>query len=260
MAVSCSLFFILFLIVFLPFGVNEPKKEFNLVFMFQMSLFGIFMFIVFSLNELLLRKKLNIKWTTQKFIYWIIWIFLVVGTANFMLYNYLQSWYDFYLSSYLVHVLNVSSVLVFPIAGTFYYFNHQKMKENLLRLKKVKENNSSLEMKVSFRGESPKEMISLAIKQVLFLEADDNYVNIYYLDNGKTIRHIMRNTLSNIEKQDYPISFLIRTHRSFLVNKYLVQKLKGNVHKSAIKIQHVEDYLPVSRSYIHSVRNTLAEK
>ncbi|MCB0579558.1 MAG: cupin domain-containing protein [Phaeodactylibacter sp.] len=38
--ISCSTFVVLFLILFMPFGVNEPKKEFNLILIVQLSLFG----------------------------------------------------------------------------------------------------------------------------------------------------------------------------------------------------------------------------
>ena len=52
--VSCSVFFVLFLLLFMPFGINEPKKEFNQLLVVQLSLFGWVIFFTLVTNEFLI--------------------------------------------------------------------------------------------------------------------------------------------------------------------------------------------------------------
>ena len=178
---------------------------------------------------------------------------------NFLLYNYLQSWSDMYWGSYFLHVINVGTVLVFPITGVFYYFRHQEMQRRLQLFREGEESRNILQTPVTFSGSSEREKITLELQQFLYVESDDNYIVLHFLDNGKHRKHVMRNTLTAVEKADYPVDFLLRIHRSFLVNAYMMESLRGNVQKLELKLRHLDAYFPVSRSYVHAVRGRLAK-
>lgn len=257
--ISCSVFVVLFLILFMPFGINEPKKEFNLILIAQLSVFGWAIFFTLLANEYLLRRRFIHRWTFRFFVSWVAWTVFSTGTMNFLLYNYLQNWYDMYWQSYIQHVLNVGTVEIFPIAGVFYYFRHQEMQQKLRKLGEVKNAQSLLRAPVSFSGAGERERITLELQQVLYFESDGNYVILHYLENGNRKRYLMRNTLSALEDADFPFQFLLRIHRSYLVNIYLVESISGNVQRSKVKLRYLEDFLPVSRSYVHDARSRLAD-
>lgn len=256
---SISIFFFIFLIVFLPFGVNEPKKEFNLLTIAQFSMFGWIIFFTLLLSELLIRRKFIRTWTFKVFVIWVIWTFISSGTTNFLFYNYLQDWYDLHWSSYMMHLINVSMVEIFPVIGVFFYFRHQDLHLYLEQANTLKDTHDILQTPITFIGESEKDRITLGLYQVLYVEADDNYVVIYFIENGQLKKNMMRSSLSSIESADYPINFLIRIHRSFLVNTFLVESISGNVHKSELKLRHIDTLFPVSRTYITAVRSRIAE-
>ena len=251
---SISAFFVLFLILFLPFGVNEPQKELTLRLAAELSLFGLFIFFTLLVNEFFIRRPLIRFWTWPRFVGWLGWLVFFSGTMNFLLYNYLQSWYDFSWSSYIQHVLNVGTVEFFPMVGVYYYFRHQQLQSRVHKLSQVDETQTILNTLVNFQGNAEMERIQLRLQDVLFLESDDNYVIIHYLDGTKLRKEVLRSTLATQEKTEHPIDFLQRIHRSYLVNIYQVESISGNVQKSKIKLRHWEVPFPVSRSFVHQVR------
>jgi hypothetical protein len=255
--IAISVFLVLFLLLFLPFGINEPKKEFNLIFIAQMSLFGWIIFFTLLMNEYLIRRRFIRQWTLRTFLLWTAWTFFSTGTMNFLLYNYLQSWYDMYWSSYVRHVLNVSTVEIFPIAGVFYFFRHRELKQKIQKLNTVKTTQNLLSTPITLSGAGEQDRITLELQQILYIESDDNYAILHYLENEGRKKHIMRSTLSALEEANYPFEFLLRIHRSFLVNAYLVESISGNVQRSKVKLRRLEDRFPVSRSYVHQVRDRL---
>ena len=157
---ACSIFFVLFLMAFLPFGVNEPKKEFNLVFVVTMCAFGGVILLTLLVNELFIRRFFGGAWTLRQFIYWCIWMIFSAGSMNFLLYNYMQSWYDMYLSSYIGHVVNVGMVLVFPMLGVFYYFRHQELTKHLQKRSSSSDTGVPSKAAVTFKGNAAHEQIT----------------------------------------------------------------------------------------------------
>jgi DNA-binding LytR/AlgR family response regulator len=158
-----------------------------------------------------------------------------------------------------MHIINVGMVEIFPVIGVFFYFRHQALHRFLKKANTLKDTHDILQTPVTFIGESEKDRITLELQQILFVEADDNYVIIHYFESDQLKKYMMRSSLSSIESADYPIDFLLRIHRSFLVNAFLVVSISGNVHKSELKLRHIDNLFPVSRTHITAVRSRLAD-
>ena len=95
-----------------------------------------------------------------------------------------------------------------------------------------------------------KEELSFYPSQFLYAESEGNYV-IFYLDGGSQVRkHMLRNSISNIETQLSVIPYFIRVHRSFIVNLKKVRNKQGNILGYQLKISGSEFKIPVSRNRI----------
>ena len=250
--VTTIVFTIVFLFFFLPFGVNEPKKEINLRFLLELSLFSIPIFIGFAINEFLLRKRLKNLDRLGNYLFYVIWVFIFTGSLTFLLYNYLQSWYDFKLKSYLLHVPQVSSIFVFPLIGCFVYFNSRRLASSIKDLSEY--SNKKL---ISIPNSTGKTILKLEKDQVLYFEAQDNYVKVFYFESEELKSSLLRNTLSNLENDPKFDKDFLRFHRSYLVNKYFIESISGTSLKSEIKIRHNQIQLPVSRKMIPEIRSYL---
>ncbi|MCL2020105.1 MAG: LytTR family DNA-binding domain-containing protein [Oscillospiraceae bacterium] len=86
----------------------------------------------------------------------------------------------------------------------------------------------------------------ISINDVIYMQSDDHYVNIYTQNS----RELVRKSLSDIESE-YAVYGFIRVHVRYLVNyKYI-----HSIEKSAV-ILHNCKQLPLSRGKIQSVKNS----
>jgi membrane-bound metal-dependent hydrolase YbcI (DUF457 family) len=92
-----------------------------------------------------------------------------------------------------------------------------------------------------------KEELSFFPSQFLYAESEGNYVVFHWNENHQIQTKLIRNSISNIEQQLSVIPFFMRTHRAFIVNVKHVGSQKGNTLGYRIKLEGIDDILPVSR-------------
>ena len=100
---------------------------------------------------------------------------------------------------------------------------------------------------------SDKSEFSLDLNALILLKAADNYVEVIFLQEDKIEKSLIRSTLSNIEEQLG--EHLIRLHRSYLVNPTYIEKRFSKDNKQWIKIQHLEQAVPLSKSCVPTVES-----
>jgi hypothetical protein len=95
-----------------------------------------------------------------------------------------------------------------------------------------------------------KEELSFYPEQFIYAESDGNYV-VFYLESGNGVRkEIIRNSITEIEKQLSNIPFITRTHRAFLVNIKKILSKKGNSLGYRLRLPGPDSLIPVSRQNI----------
>ena len=136
------------------------------------------------------------------------------------------------------------------------YFNYKKTKEDyeyLLDLPKKNLNDNRL---IHLQSDNGKDIISITQNSLLFIEAQDNYVAIQYLENETSKKELLRTTMKTLEEKLKPYS-VIRCHRSFMVNLNNIEKVIGNAHKLNLYVTNSRLPVPVSRSYIPKIKTLL---
>ena len=102
-----------------------------------------------------------------------------------------------------------------------------------------------------------KEELSFYPDQFIYAESDGNYV-VFYLNQENHIRkEVIRNSISEIERQLSKIPCIIRTHRAFIVNVKKVCSKKGNTLGYRLKLSDTESEIPVSRQNIPNFNQLL---
>ena len=91
--------------------------------------------------------------------------------------------------------------------------------------KKVSDADMSDNQRMRFYDEKHNLKIVLQSSAVLYIEADTNYVNIYYTENGKVSSYMLRNSMKAIDElcQDHG---LLRCQRSFYINPKHIKVLR----------------------------------
>lgn len=95
------------------------------------------------------------------------------------------------------------------------------------------------------------------IQDFLYAKSEGNYMEIYFSKNNETIKLIKRLTLKSLENQLSTFKFIIKIHRSIILNLNAVEKVSGNAQGYKVSLKNYPTAVPVSRSFIVIFENTL---
>jgi DNA-binding LytR/AlgR family response regulator len=88
---------------------------------------------------------------------------------------------------------------------------------------------------------------------LFYIESDTNYITIFYENQGKIEKYLMRSSLKMVLEENVNDN-LVRCHRSYIVNFEKVKMYKKDRDGGIIEL--LDDSLqaiPVSKSYIENV-------
>lgn len=108
--------------------------------------------------------------------------------------------------------------------------------------------------RLTLTGENQSDRLEIAHKNLLAVQALDNYVNIFWEDGGKLQTAMLRNTLTNISEQLSEIPCIYRSHRGWLVNTQRVTQVEGNAQGLKLSVDLLPQPVPVSRANITGYR------
>jgi hypothetical protein len=104
------------------------------------------------------------------------------------------------------------------------------------------------EKPIQINSQLKKESLSFHPNHLIYAVSEGNYVN-FHLQNGEKIQmKIIRNSISDIEKQLAPFPYFLRTHRAYIVNIKKVISARGNSLGYRLKLHGVDEEIPVSRT------------
>lgn len=150
--------------------------------------------------------------------------------------------------------INTSLVLLLPYSTIWLFFSWKDKKNKLEKLSNDEPvNEQSGKNMMNFYDEKKELRLSVQSDQVLWLEAADNYVKIYYLNKGKINSFMIRNALKVMEVF-FKTTSMVRCNRSVIVNFDKVKILRKEKDGIFLGLDHenVPD-IPVSRTYADRV-------
>ena len=104
--------------------------------------------------------------------------------------------------------------------------------------------------------------LSVRPEQILFIEAEGHYVNVYYIEGEEVKNKVLRLPIGEMETALQSQPSLVRCHRTFIVNARQVAAVKGNSQSRRLCLHHIDQEIPVSLSYAKdfNVRSGFAPK
>ncbi|NQX82923.1 MAG: response regulator transcription factor [Flavobacteriaceae bacterium] len=131
--------------------------------------------------------------------------------------------------------LNISDYLLKPFSFNRFLAAVNKVNHSISKLKE--EESNSIFLKDS------KKHFQVKLDEILFAEADGNYIKIHLNDKTITTHH----TLSYFEEL-LPKSKFIKVHKSFIIAKDKIVLIEGN-------LIHIDEYkIPVGKTYKQDVK------
>ncbi|HEC42199.1 MAG TPA: LytTR family transcriptional regulator [Bacteroides sp.] len=267
--VSISLFISFFMVVFQPFGLQNltPDRK-----SFLLAGYGLVTFIVLSVNMIILprvfpRIFIEERWTVLREVFWLLWIVVTISIGNYIYSDVLTIVHWVGIKGLLIFVLFTFAIAIIPITGVTILSYNRLLKKNL---KASQELNDSIEGNETSRvqddnmliitSENRSQKLETFASNMICIESEGNYVNVWFIEEGKIVSLMIRNTLKNIETQIEKTGILFKCHRAFIINLSYIEKVKGNSQGYRLQLKHIDKEIPVSRNYSKSFRNAFSNK
>jgi DNA-binding LytR/AlgR family response regulator len=173
----------------------------------------------------------------------------------FLFYNLLGGWHDFNFRSYLGFIRDIAMLVSLPIAGFLFYIRHEWLKSEYVQLQTIHLATPAARL-LHFSSDNGKDQVSVALDDLLYLESQDNYVAVTWLEGGARRGSLIRSSLKRLEESlEEPL--LVRCHRSFIVNLGRVRGCQGNRHGLKLTLEGADRRVPVSRAYTETLLQKL---
>jgi hypothetical protein len=102
-----------------------------------------------------------------------------------------------------------------------------------------------------------KESLQFFEDEFLYAMSEGNYVVFYLRKESKIKKIVIRNSISDVDKQLEQIPFYFRCHRAFIVNTREISEKRGNSLGYKLQISGCPDQVPVSRQNIRKLDSLL---
>jgi hypothetical protein len=142
-------------------------------------------------------------------------------------------------------LLGVIPFIYFTLLNFRYWFGSEN---SLINNDNSGSDHQPAEELIKISSQLKKEELSFYPVQFIYAESESNYVNFYIWKDDKLKKEVIRNSISNIEKQFADFPFMVRTHRAYIVNISKIIQKKGNVLGYRLKLKGVDQEIPVSRN------------
>jgi hypothetical protein len=236
-----------------PFEVYLPEQKFHpfiIEFIHSVIPVGVILYMALVLR---LNPGITENWTLRKEVMFFVLILLQTGSIDFLIrdliYDNPDNWSWHYLSEEIFNTLLGGLLLITPVISINLNIQLLKNQEHadqineLLSDKKLTETNHIIPVKTPLLSES----FDLNLSQLIYVRAEGNYLNFYFLHTPPLMKRMTLNALENLLKEE---SQILRTHRSYLLNLRFVEKVSGNAQGYKVKLTGTEATVPVSRNYL----------
>lgn len=231
-----------FLVLFLLKPFDFDKIPINQLFGWS-AIFSLLVGITILCIGLILkryfRKTIEENWTVKNEIFFFLLVLAMISVEIFVLFWKINPTADKFDLFQLV-VIRTLTISFFPVLVLVLYeqSHHHKIKsrqaellnhelqsaKNALTQERMSNTSPS---KITLTGENLKAALQITPANLSFMRSEGNYVEVFYHQNQKVQKELVRNSLKSMEEQLSSGDFY-RCHNRFLVNLRHIQKVEGN--------------------------------
>jgi len=247
-----------FLFLFQPFEIGQLAMREKYYLICGLSFIT---FLSLSLHLLLLpsffpRSFSSSAWKIKKEIFWNLWILSTILLGFFFYTNFLNVMkFDFEL------VLKLIFTAIIPISILIVVTHNRQLRTNLKVAdelnKKLKENKSSLEKIIYFNSDYQKDSLAVKVNLLLFIRSANNYIEVFWKEGDNINNQMVRCSMTNAEELLKEHRFMLKCHRSYMVNVNYIDRIEGNSQGYKLFFQHVNSPIPVSKNMVSRLQESL---
>jgi len=256
----------LFILFFQPFPLELDDFNNRLLFI---TGFGVITFLLAFILVILLPSAMPGQFKTKE---WEDGPPFLLGFLDFALSSTAFAFYIRYVGNtplsffivfkvVLVSAFSLSALIVLYKNRTFQREISNLQDSNKYYLTKVVElENLEEKEEIEIFADGKAGMLKLKSAQIVFIKSAENYIEIYYREESKTSKKLIRSTLKKMEAQLASKKQFIRCHRTCIVNTLHIEKLQRGYSGYSLKLDSHEEMIPVSRQYLLQVKESISQE
>ncbi len=195
-------------------------------------------------------KKSPSEWYVKNEFVFLVLVLLLIGVCQFLIRDFIydkdDNWSLRYLYEEIRNTVLVGLLLIFIITSInierLRSVYNLRSKDFIFPRYKYRLNNDLIQIKTLVYNDD----FNLNLDNFVYAKSDKNYTYIYLEDKV----YLKRIPLKSLEDQLSGFQFIIKCHRSYLVNLYKIEAIKGNTQGYKLNVKNCVEEVPVSRGRI----------
>lgn len=252
--IGIPVFLFLFTLLYHPFGIDEFLAVKGEHYTLNLILMTVIVLGVLSLSRMLmfiLRRVLDFNWAT--YILWCVMEVVFSGMFLSILLGIGWAGEIQYLTVMTRCITYLAAIMVYPYAII-------NLTIQLVVVGRLAASAPIVDDKTLIRFSDDQKRIKLIVssKAILYIEAEENYVHIFHVDNDKVKDFCLRSSMRALE-DNLARHGLVRCHRSYFINPEhveLVKKDPAGYAVAQLRRQGVPS-IPVSKRYYEALTKLL---
>jgi hypothetical protein len=223
-----------------------PKEE-RLLAVFGYTIIGILTYIITIPIQRMLYKSAG-TWTFLQEGLFFLSLLLISGGIGYIFFKFILLENDPYAHTFSYFFFQNVIPTVFLILPVMIFLRWVFSEKT-----PVQESTTAKEPTIVIKGENKAEVLHIKTSELVYIESANNYVKVFYLLDGTLKSELFRNKISVLQKE-FP--FLLKTHRSFLINPVHFLEWKRDAAQTILILKPATTEIPVSKTY----KKALVEK
>ncbi|MHA7129275.1 LytR/AlgR family response regulator transcription factor [Algoriphagus namhaensis] len=252
----------LFAYLFEPFEVNFSEHKISSLWIIVIQ--ALIPIPIAMIYFYLLQKWIKgiENWTIGKEFLHLMLILFLIGIVNFFLRDFVytnpDNWSFRYFWEEIRNTFLVGGLIlliVLPVNLERLLYSHLRFVRGLSFEPSERQSTELVQIETPI----PTEQFELNTNQFLFAKVDGNYLEVYNRSTFGLEKQIKRMTLKEFEDHLAPLPFIIKIHRSYLVNLHAIKSISGNAQGYQLQLKdYSKNTIPVSRSHIQKFNRAYA--
>jgi cell shape-determining protein MreD len=238
-----------------PFEVNTREHRMPFVFICLIHALIPAILYWFCFSRLQKIPGLDERWNIRREILVVVSLLILIGIVQFLIrdliYNNPNNWSWRYFYEEIRNALLVGTLFSCIFVPANFNRLYRQNRSHAEALPEVKPLQVVYEHKlIPIQTQVKNDDFLLDAATLLFVRAEKNYVEIY-LSNGRQVDKLLKRiSMKELEAQLTDLPFLVKTHRSYLVNLVAIEEVSGNAQGYRLRIKQCDEAIPVSRNLI----------
>jgi hypothetical protein len=248
----------LFLFLLQPFGFSLLPKHDKYYLIIG---FGVITFLALSLHLLFITSLFpktftSSRWNVKKEIFWNLWILFTILTGYFIYCKLLDILkFDFNL------VIKLILTAIIPISALI-IINQNRMLRSRLKFaddinKKLKEHKLLEEKIIYFNSDYQKDSLAIKVNLLLFIRSANNYIEVFWKEGDLIKNQMVRCSMAYAEELLKEHKFIVKCHRSFIVNINYIDRFEGNLQGYKLYFDKIDFPIPVSKNFASKLQELI---